>query len=490
MKSKLGSNAAVKPFGIGDRVGYLMGDFGCGMSFQFISAYMMLFYTQYIGVSLVHYGFIILFTKIWDAINDPLIGALADKFTPKSGSKFLPWIFWGSFPLALGACVLFLDTSAWPYWSKILVCIVGYLIWDVAYTVVNVPYGSMNSTITADPVERSQLSTWRSFGAMCAALPMAVIVPQIAYKKQIVDGVEQSILQGGNLFAASIVMGILALVAFQLLYRLCKERVQPKDRANAPKFSYILALKGFFTNRSMLAVALATLAQVVFFMSTQATNGLVYQMYFGDGSLSSLAILAMIVPMLVCAPLVKPLVKRFGKKALCSWPILISAVAYALILVIPNISVVLFISLSLLASLGSGFYMMVGWALVSDCIDSIECETGRREEGSIYATYSMVRKLGQGIGQSLIPFIIAFAIAGLNMNDPTTWSPEYGLAIKNLSAILPLIGALITFVCFQWIYDLDNKRMQEIAVKLGRDVSNVEVSAGDAISAATNARED
>lgn len=485
-----GKQGVVRPFGLRDRFGYLMGDFGCGMSFQLISAYMMLFYTQYIGISLVHYGFIILFTKIWDAINDPLIGALADKFTPKKGSKFKPWIFWGSFPLAFGASLLFLDTHAWPYWSKIVVCIVGYLIWDVAYTVVNVPYGSMNATITTSPVQRSQLSNWRSFGAMLAAIPMAIIIPQFAYKTMLVDGVEKSVLQGQNLFFASIAMGLLALLAFQILYRLCTERVTMDSRKNAPKFSYKEALKGFFTNRAMIAVSLATLAQVVFFMSTQSTSALVYQMYFNNGKLSSFAVIGMLFPMLICAPLVKPMVQKFGKKTLCSWPLLLSMCAYLTILVLPDISPVMYISLGVIASLGSGFYTMVGWALVSDCIDAIEYQTGRREEGSIYATYSMVRKLGQGIGQSLIPFIIALAIPGLSMNDTTTWNAEYGLTIKNLAAFLPLVGAVITFICFKWIYNLDNSMMDKISKALGRDQDTEGVSLGDAMSLTAGAREE
>lgn len=102
----------------------------------------------------------------------------------------------------------------------------------------------------------------------------------------------------------------------------------------------------------------------------------------------------------------------------------------------------------------------------------------------------MVRKLGQGIGQSLIPFIIALAIPGLNMNDATTWSPEYGLTMKNLAALLPLIGAVISFSCFRWIYDLDNKKMDEIAVGLGRKPKEATVSINSAISTAANARED
>ena len=457
-----------RSFGFRDKFGYLMGDFGCNMSFSLISGYMMLFFPQHIGISLVHYGFIILFTKIWDAINDPLIGALADRLTPKQGDKFRPWIFWGSFPLAFSACIMFLNTQAWPYWSRILVCVVGYMIWDISYTVVNVPYGSMNSTISSDPVERSQLSTWRSFGAIIAALPISIIVPQIAYKKAVVDGVEKSILQGQNLFLLSLIMGVVALISFQLLYRLSTERIKHEAKPEQ-KFSYIQAIKSFFSNRAMLAVAIAALAQVVFMMSTQTTGALVYQMYFGDGSLSSFSVIAMLLPMLVTAPLVKPMVKKYGKKALCSWPMLLSVAAYGVVLVIPQISVPVYIIMNVIASLGSGFYTMVGWALISDCMDSIELQTGRREEGSIYATYSMVRKMGQGLGQSLIPFIFALIIPGLDMNNPSTWNVSYGLTIKNISILLPMIGALITFICFKVMYDLDQKKLSEIHKALGRN---------------------
>ena len=104
-----------RPFGWKDLVGYFFGDFGCNMSFSLISGYMFLFFTQYIGIKLEHYALIILLTKIWDGINDPIIGALVDRFTPKKGDKFRPWVFWGAWPMAIAAAVMFLDASAWAY---------------------------------------------------------------------------------------------------------------------------------------------------------------------------------------------------------------------------------------------------------------------------------------------------------------------------------------------------------------------------------------
>lgn len=465
--SRKGGQPLPRPFGLRDKFGYLMGDFGCNLSFGLITSYMMLFYTQYVGITLTHYGIIIIFTKIWDGINDPLIGALIDRFTPKKGDKFRPWIFWGSFPLAVASVLLFLDSHTLPYWARLVLCVVTYLIWDISYTIVNVPYGSLNSVMTADEIERSQLSTWRSFGAIVANIPIMIVVPLFAYKKEMVGGEEQSILQGGTLFLIALVLGAVSFVAFQVLYRCSTERV-PHQIHDGQKFSYFKTLKTFFTNRTMLAVSLAALANVVFFMSTQTTNALVFQMYFGDGRLSSVAVVSMLLPMLIAAPLVKPAVKRFGKKALCSWPMLGSAFFFLLIMVLPIKSPVTFIVLLTLACTFSGFYMMVGWALVSDGIDSLEAQTGRREEGSVYATYSMIRKIGQGIGQSLVPFVLAAAIPGLDMNDAATWSVEYGEQIKFICALLPLIGALITFVAMQFLYDLNKEKTAELQKKLGR----------------------
>lgn len=312
----------MRPFGLRDKFGYLLGDTGCNFSFSLISGYMMIFFTQFIGISLTHYGLIILFTKIWDGINDPIIGAIADRFTPKKGDKFRPWIFWGSFPLAFSACLLFMDTRAADYWVKIVVCIVAYMIWDIAYTVVNVPYGSMNSTITADPVERSQLSTWRSVGAMLAAFPIAIVLPQVLYKQVELDnGKTVSEFQGERMFTVALILGIIALICFQLLYRLTTERIKHREH-DGEKFNFFKTFINFFSNRAMLAVALTALVSIVFMNSMQTTGALVYQMYFGDGSLSSFAIIAYL-PAMAILPFMKRLVMRFGKRTCvpgrCCW---------------------------------------------------------------------------------------------------------------------------------------------------------------------------
>lgn len=463
-----------RPFGFQDKFGYFMGDFGCNMSFSLISTYMFIFYTQYIGIDPLHYSIIILLTKVWDAINDPLIGALVDRLTPKKGDKFRPWLFWGSFPLAFSGCLLFLNTQSWAYAAKIIICVVAYMIWDISYTVVNVPFGSLASVITADPIERSQLSTWRSFGAAAAYAPISIIIPLVVYQKQMVNGKEHSIFLGNRMFMIALILGIIAFIAFQILYKTSIERIKGEPKSHE-KFNYLKALKSFFSNRSMLAIAIASLAQIMLVQTSMQTGNLVYQMYFNNGKLASASILAMAAPLAIGAFLVKPLVKRFGKKNLAAWPSLISIASYILLLIPQSMSPIYFILFNTLANIGNGAQMLLIWAMVSDSIDDIEYATGRREEGSLYATYSMVRKTAQGFGQSLIPFILATVIPGLKMDDATTWSHENGLTVKNIAVLLPLIGTVISFLCYWLLYDLTDQRLAEIQKGLGREGAELEV---------------
>jgi len=218
---------------------------------------------------------------------------------------------------------------------------------------------------------------------------------------------------------------------------------------------------------------LAALAQTIFVLSASQLGQMTFQMYFGNGKLSSLSILAYLVPMFIIAPFVKPLVKRFGKKEICTWPMLGTVAIYVVMLILPINSPYVWVGLQVIAALFSGATLMVGWALVSDCIDYQELETGRREEGSIYATYSMIRKMGQGIGQAAIPAIIAIAIPGMVLSNSSTWNMEYAIQVKNLSVLFPLVGYSIMFICYTFIYNLDKTTVSDMQVKLGRSTEEV-----------------
>lgn len=460
-----------RPFGSRDLLGYFMGDFGCNMSFTLISSYMFLFYTQYIGISLAHYAIVILITKILDGINDPIIGAIVDRMgANKKGEKFKQWIFRGAPFLALAATVMFIDASDWTYAAKMGLCIGGYILWDLTYTIVNVPYGALSSVMTSKPSQRAALSNARSWGAIIAGVPLGVLIPIFAYEQVTRDGQTASIFRGERMFPIAIILGVVSIIAFTLLYFNTEERIQHVEHEDEEvKFNYFKTLKEFFHNRAILGISLASIAQILFIMGGTQLHQLTYQMYFGDGTLSSYSILTQVIPLFVGTAIGGPLVGKVGKKELTTWPMIGAIAVYAFLYFVEIKNPILWIAMQILANSFAFGMTIYTWGMVSDAIDYQELKTGVRNEGSVYATYSMVRKIAQGFGQSFIPAAIAILIPTLDVKDAFTWNAENSLAIRDMAALFPLIGYTLAFICFQFIFNLDRKKVNEMQITLGRE---------------------
>lgn len=467
-KSSTAVSGAARPFGAIDKWAYAMGDLGCNMSFA-LNSYLMLFYTQYIGLSLTTWGVIILFLKIWDGINDPIMGGLMDSIKPGKRGKFKTYIFYGSFVLLVSGAMCFLPIPSAPYWVKVLVCVLGYLVWDMSYTVVNVPYGAMSAAITAKPTERAQLSTYRSIGAGIANVITMLLLPVLIYN-------ERDELLGNRMFIIALVMGVMGFIAFQILLKGTTERITVSAE-NKPreKYNYFKAIGGFFKNRAAVGCTLAAIAQLVSLAGMQNANQILFQSYFKMAKLSGLTTIMAYLPMVIFIPLVKPLVKRFGKKEASAYPLILGIISSLLMTVLPITAdtkgVVVWIILLMLYGLSTGVFLLVCWAMVSDSIDYHEFRTGRREEGTIYATYSLGRKLAQGFGASVISFLLE-AVGYIPTLGPDQ-TLDVALNIKQLCGLIQFVGALIMFISLAVIYNLDKKTVSKMEQSLGR--SNLDV---------------
>lgn len=150
---------AVRKFGMRDKVAYGAGDFGCNMSFA-LKGTLTIFWTQFMGIDQYVMTVLLLLVQVWDAINDPVIGAMVDADRRKyKRNKFLAYIWLGSIGLLVAGALCFVPWQGAPAMVKNILFVAGYILWDAFYTIANVPYGSLLSLITADPVERAQLST-------------------------------------------------------------------------------------------------------------------------------------------------------------------------------------------------------------------------------------------------------------------------------------------------------------------------------------------
>jgi GPH family glycoside/pentoside/hexuronide:cation symporter len=460
----------VRKFGWTDKIGYALGDFGCNLSFALIGTYMMDFYTQFIGLSSGTWAILIILVKVWDAINDPIMGGIIDSKRIGKKSKFKPWIKIGAIGLTVTGALAFLPIPGAPYAVKVTVCILTYLLWDICYTLVNVPYGSLNSAISADPNERTALSTWRSIGAGLGGLVMLVL-PVLVYD-------EDNVLLGDRFIWIGLVLGFLAFWAFFACLKMTEERYE-KPAEVKQKYNYLNTLKGFFKNRPLIAMCIASFAMIVFFWSNQQTTKWLFQCYFGNAKLSGIASIASYLPLVVSIPFVGKAVKRWGKKAVAGFPLLLSVVSAAVLLLIPMqpndmTSTIIYMVGMMLIQLGGGAFQLICWAMITDCIDYQELKTKRREEGSVYAMYSLFRKLAQGVAASLV--IMCMTWVGYNADlgpDQLAGVPE---KMKNMAIILMLVGSALMAVSLLLLYNLGKKQVAKIGEELNKSEQEIDIN--------------
>ncbi len=460
-------------FGWKDKIGYAMGDFGCNMSFALISSYMADFYTQYIGIPAAAWAIIIILTKVWDGINDPIMGGIMDNVKiGRSGSKFKPWIRIGSIGLVVSGALVFLPIPEAQTWLKIAVCIVTYLLWDICYTLLNVPYGALSSAITSDAVERTQLSTWRSIGAGIGGV-LCMLLPMIIYDKN-------NDIIGNRLIWVGIVMGAIAFVAYTLCIKMTTERVSvPAEKRE--KVNYIKTLKGFLKNRPLLGLCLASFAQIVFLMSSSQTTKWLFQTHFGEaGIMVTISSFISYLPLVFLIPFASKIVKKFGTRLSVGAPLALSVIGALIALIVPvpantTGSAVYIVALALIQA-GGGMFNLLVWAMVNDCIDYQEVKTGSREEGSVYAMYSLFRKISQGVALSL-PLLCMEAV-GYNpqANPISAQAPGVSSSMVKVAAGLMLAGAVIMLVSFFLVYNLGKKEIKEIAETLGKNTEEIDTA--------------
>ena len=458
----------IRPFGWQDKLGYAMGDMGCGFSFQLVSTFMQLFYLQYIGIKAADYAVIILISKIFDAINDVVIGNLVDTKRIGKKSKYMPWIIAGGLILVLFNVMIFAPVTAFPYAAKYAWCLIAYCLWSIAYTMVNVPYGSLHSVITGDPQERVSLSTFRSVGAALPAIVIMIVLPGIVYDKTTnAQGIEVETLKGATLLPVALVMSVVAFATLWGTTKLVKERVQREDdgQNTTGVKAFFSAFKSFFTNRAMVGATVATVASVALFNSTMALNNMVFQYFFQDTSKVGVAMIGSYAPMIVFMAILGKITAKYGKKKVIVTCMLIGALSGVASIFAPisanGTGMLLYIVCLMGLNIGNAVFQISVWAIVADCIEVSYRKTGKSEEGSLYALYSFFRKLAQGIGQAVVSWgLIAI---GFVEGENAVQSADFGDKVKNLYFIVLAVGSLIAFLAMAFIYNIGKKEEAELA---------------------------
>ncbi len=503
-----------RKFGMRDKIAYAAGDFGCNMSFA-LKGTVQTFWLVYMMLETGLLSALLLVVQIWDAVNDPLIGNMIDndKRHYKRG-KFKQYIFIGSCGLLVAGAAVFLPFPNAPVVIKAVLFILGYIIWDAAYTVANVPYGSMLSLVTEDNGERAQLSTWRSVGSMVGGMVPGIILPMLIWEKVTYDGTDSfldkivipegftreqfltnpitkeayaigdailspetgkqvEILLGERVFWVALIMGVLGFIAFQFMLKNIVIRVDEysvKTNEGGEKFNIIKSFTNFLKNRPAVGATVAAMGMFLGMQSASTANTIMFATYFNKASLSGVVMLIGFLPMFIFMPFVKKIVAKWGKKEASVVGTIVSVIGGGIMLVFPtvadvNTALLVYMVGLVVFGVGMGVYTCVSWALMGDAIDYNEWKFGTREEGTVYSLHSFFRKLAQGVGPSMVLLFMGFL--GYQSNLGTIGqSAQTSHNMCWLVAGLYMFSAVLQFIGIALIYNIDKKTLEKMSADL------------------------
>ena len=472
----------VKPFGMLDKIAYAMGDFGCNMSFS-LKGTVQTFWLVYMALETGLLSILLLLVQIWDAINDPIIGAMidSDRRNYKHG-KFKTYIFVGACGLLVAGALVFIPAPDAATWIKALLFIAGYVVWDACYTTANVPYGSMLSLVTENAGERAQLSTWRSVGSMFGNMIPMMILPMLIWHKEVdangnpvinaETGVQVETLLGERVFIAALIMGVLGFIAFMFMLKTITIRVDENSvKTNSTeKFNVVNAFGNFLKNRAAMGATVAAMAMFLGMNSASTANTIMFATYFGQASMSGLVMLIGFLPMFIFMPFIKKLVNKYGKKEAAAAGAGFSLIGGLLMFVFPliankGIALIIYILALAIFGIGMGVYTCVSWAFMADAIDYNEWKTGKREEGTVYSLHSFFRKLAQGVGPSIVLLIMG-ALGYVSELGTEGQSLQTATNMCWLVAALYAFSGVAMFVAIKYIYNLDKNTLEQMNKEL------------------------
>ncbi len=458
--NSIGAVAASAPrLSLKEKIGYSFGDTASNLFFQTFIVFLPIFYTDVFGLSAAAMGTMFLATRVWDAVNDPIMGMIADRTNTRWG-KFRPYIAGFAIPFAIGGVLTF-TTPGFEGAGKIIYAYVTYTLLLMLYTAVNVPYSALMGVITPNSLERTEVSTFRFVAAFVG--------------QTIVGAVTLTLVQYFGKGNASVgwqwtigCFGVLAAILLLITFASTKERVlPPKEQKTNVKQD----LKDLFRNKPWLLIAGATVFQLTYIVMRGSTTAYYFRYYvqeqqlnlFGtiinlsvEGFTSSFITMGTIST-LIGAILTMWFSKRLDKKNTYSSFLIASALSSGFFYFLQPGNVVLIYLLNILVSFFFGAVSVLQWAMYTDTADFGEWKMGRRATGLIMAASLFALKLGLTLGGAAVGWVLAYYGFAANQAQ----NPETLKGIVMLMSVYPAIigiigGALMMF------YPLTNKMMIKI----------------------------
>ncbi|MDN5857021.1 MAG: glycoside-pentoside-hexuronide (GPH):cation symporter [Pseudonocardia sp.] len=432
-------------------LGYAAGDAANNLAFSMTSFFLLLYYTDVVGIAAAAAGTLFLVVRIFDAFADVFAGRMVDRTMTRWG-KFRPFFMFGAVPLMLLSVATFtLPGLASGGWALVLAYLT-YGALGLAYSLVNIPYGSLAAAMTQQAVERGKLASFRMIGVAATIIMLAfVVAPQIRLFADDPAGLQQSLL------VTTLIFAVVGTALYLYLFRTAKEQVERE----VPHVSMRQSLRTLRSNRPLVMLCLSSLAFLCGMFTLQTVQAFYAKDVLGNANFIILLTILSAGAIFVVAPAIPTIVRKVGKKP--------GFIAFGVVGIVAGIGISL--APASIPAVSMVFFGLMGvsiagvntlmWALEADTVEYGEWKTGVRTEGITYAMFSFTRKVGQAIGGAAAAYAIGFG--GYVASAPQ----QSGTALAWISApagFLPAAFLLIGVAIFLG-YPLTDQKFTELVAQ-------------------------
>lgn len=431
-------------------IGYSIGDLGINLNFQMIGFYLAYFYTDVFGISPAHVAGLFLVARVWDAINDPIMGYIADHTKTRWG-RFRPYLMLMAIPLnlVLFACFFTPEISVE---AKVVYAYVTYLLHGMVFTALGLPYSSIAAVLTQSQQERAVIASYRMFFAVIVGMSIVAVGvrPMVSWFSN---------EQVGFATVAAL-LGCVSTVIIVFCFAVSQERVEvPKERYQ---------LKDIFSivrkNDALLVLALAMILNTGVWVIGNAVALYFFKYIMKNADLQSLFFFVMI-PFNLLGVVMAPIIsKRIGKHKTFIWGSFIVALIAISRYFVPDAWVWVIFAVSAIGTVGQMMCSVTQWGMVPDTVEYGQWKSGLRSEGIPIAFFSFSQKLGMALAGALAAWVLS--MTGYVANTELTPLAEQG--IRWLFNILPGICSILCLFSLLF-YKLTHERYEAILEDLSND---------------------
>ncbi len=429
---------------MGERLAYSGYFFGQNIFYVLIGTFLMMYYTDALGISAIAVGTLFFIARVWDAINDPIMGIIVDKAKMKGG-KFKPWVNIGILTMPISTFLVFLQIEG-SMSTKIFYAYFTYIIWDMMYTMSDVPIYALSTVITKDSNDRVKViaigRVMAFLGTLAATVATIPIVQRFGWTKGVL---------------VLCIIGMLTMIPVRFLTH---ERV--KDQA-AESPSLTVIFQSILKNKYLL---IFNLALIICSITNTLMPSLTYFVKYnlGNEGLISVVTLVAMIPSLFVPLFLPRLVKALGKKTLFLSSIVFFVFTSILSYFAGYQNFIVVLLFTALRGIGYCIPIQLTGMFTVDCVEYGAYQIGHRTEGITFSVQTFTAKMTSALSGAVTSFLLAYY--GYQANEVQTEQTLNGLF--RMFTIIPIIGYIIMFIIILFFYKLKESDVEQMMEKTVR----------------------